>query len=240
MARQDQGYGEDRRYHRDEGAPSDNPPIEYEDRELPHGGNGEPASGARHATGSRHAGWGRTFPGEDRDAYQPRGREPDVYGAPHAQEPARETEKWLGSGAAEDYGTGRSFRTAGRPGVGGYWDGAREEIASWMGSQKSEPRESFRGKGPKGYARSAERILEDINDRLTDDPWLDASEIEVSVEGSEATLKGTVSSRRDRRRAEAIAEDVLGVTYVQNNLRVAPQQESGGASSGSPTGSATV
>jgi len=228
MARQDQGHGEDRGYRRGEGALSDNPPVEYEDREPRYAGNGEPASGARHATGSRHAGWSRPFHGDDRDDYRPRGREPDVYGAPHAREPLQEAERWLGPGVAEDYGTGRSFRTAEQHAAGRYRDSASEEIASWMGNQEAEHRESFRGKGPKGYSRSSARILEDINDRLTDDPWLDASEIEVSVEGSEATLKGTVSSRRDRRRAEDIAQDVLGVTYVQNNLRIAPRE--GGSS----------
>jgi hypothetical protein len=77
-----------------------------------------------------------------------------------------------------------------------------------------------RGRGPRGYARSAERIREDVSDRLTDDPFLDASDIEVRVSTSEVTLDGTVGSRADKRRAEDCAEQVAGVTHVQNNLRV--------------------
>jgi hypothetical protein len=77
-----------------------------------------------------------------------------------------------------------------------------------------------RGRGPKGYRRSDERILEDVNDRLTEDPRVDASEIQVDVQGGEVTLTGTVGSREERRRAEDVAEGASGVTYVMNNLRV--------------------
>ncbi|MDO9472975.1 MAG: BON domain-containing protein [Caulobacter sp.] len=82
-----------------------------------------------------------------------------------------------------------------------------------------------RGRGPKGYRRSDDRIREDINDRLTDDSWLDATHIEVAVEGGEVTLTGTVSSRQAKRRAEDIAERVGGVEDVQNNIRVNRQSE---------------
>jgi hypothetical protein len=77
-----------------------------------------------------------------------------------------------------------------------------------------------RGRGPKGYRRSDERILEDVNDRLTEDPRVDASEVQVDVQGGEVTLTGTVGSREERRRAEDVAEGASGVTYVMNNLRV--------------------
>lgn len=78
----------------------------------------------------------------------------------------------------------------------------------------------YRGRGPKNYTRSDERIREDVNDRLSDDSWLDASEIEVQVSKCEVTLTGMVNSREDRRRAEDIAEQVSGVKHVQNNLRI--------------------
>jgi hypothetical protein len=65
-----------------------------------------------------------------------------------------------------------------------------------------------------------------VNDRLTDDPRLDASEIEVTVAAREVTLSGTVHTRQDKRRAEDIVDTVSGVTHVQNNLRV---QNAGGA-----------
>jgi osmotically-inducible protein OsmY len=66
-----------------------------------------------------------------------------------------------------------------------------------------------------------------VNDRLTDDPFLDATHIEVLVEGGEVTLSGTVSSRSDKRRSEDLADNVSGVKHVQNNLRVESAASSG-------------
>jgi CBS domain-containing protein len=77
-----------------------------------------------------------------------------------------------------------------------------------------------RGRGPKNYQRSDERIGEELNERLTDDARLDASEIDVRVENREVTLTGTVRDRDEKRRAEDIAESVSGVSHVQNDLRV--------------------
>jgi hypothetical protein len=75
--------------------------------------------------------------------------------------------------------------------------------------------------GPSGYKRSDERINDDAHERLTDDTWLDASNIGVSVSGGEITLSGTVESREAKHRAEHLVEDMTGVTHVQNNLRIA-------------------
>ncbi len=76
-----------------------------------------------------------------------------------------------------------------------------------------------------------------MNDRLSDDPFVDASGIEVSVSSCEVTLSGTVDSREAKRRAEDIAEQVSGVRHVQNNLRV--QQQTAGMS-GTTTGGTTT
>jgi hypothetical protein len=78
----------------------------------------------------------------------------------------------------------------------------------------------YRGVGPKNYTRSDQRISEDVCDRLTEDPHIDARDIEVRVKDGEITLAGTVDNRRTRRRAEDLAEQVLGATHVQNDLRV--------------------
>jgi hypothetical protein len=77
-----------------------------------------------------------------------------------------------------------------------------------------------RGKGPKGFTRTDERIKEDINCRLTDDAYVDASNVEVAVENGEVTLSGSVPDRSSKRRAEDIAELVSGVSNVENRLRV--------------------
>ena len=87
------------------------------------------------------------------------------------------------------------------------------------GRQQSDA-SSHRGPGPKGYQGSDDGILEDLNERLTDDQQLDASEIQVSVTEAEVTLTGVVECSSGRRRAEDIAESVSGVRCVMNNLRV--------------------
>jgi osmotically-inducible protein OsmY len=107
-------------------------------------------------------------------------------------------------------------------------DRASDEIASWFGDEDAEHRremDQHRGKGPKGYVRTDERIREDVNDRLSDDPMLDASDIEVIVAGGEVTLNGFITTRQDKRRAEDIVETVSGVRHVQNNLRVKPNED---------------
>jgi hypothetical protein len=111
-----------------------------------------------------------------------------------------------------------------------------------MDMQREAERRGYTGRGPKGYTRSDQRILEDVSDRLTDDWSVDASDIEVSVSGCEVTLSGYVDSRETRRRAENIAADVSGVKDVQNNLRVRqPTSQTGTTGVGSNlTGSSSA
>ena len=78
----------------------------------------------------------------------------------------------------------------------------------------------FFGRGPKGYRRSSERIQEEISDRLMTHPDIDASDIEVRVGDGIVTLTGTVEDRHEKRLAEYIAEDALGVDDVDNQLKV--------------------
>jgi len=131
----------------------------------------------------------------------------------------------------------------------GWWDRASDEVASWFGDEEAERRrrmdaqQQHRGRGPKNYRRSDERIKEDVNDRLSDDNYLDASDVEVMVTNAEVTLTGTVHNRNDKRRAEDLAESVSGVRNVENRLRV-KQSNYGvytgtGTSSGSMTGTGT-
>jgi osmotically-inducible protein OsmY len=124
-----------------------------------------------------------------------------------------------------------------RSGERGWLDKAGDEVSSWFGDEDAERRremdarqQGHRGRGPRGYMRSDERIIEDVNDRLTEDWMLDASDIEVSASNGEVTLSGTVSERRSKRRAEDLAESVSGVKDVHNTIRV--QQSSTGDTAG--------
>jgi osmotically-inducible protein OsmY len=119
----------------------------------------------------------------------------------------------------EGYRSGRQDN--GRDGRG-WFERASEEVASWFGDDDAtrRRRSDYRGHGPSGYTRSDDRIMEDANDRLTDDWGVDARHISVSVSSGEVTLDGTVPSREQKRRAEDVIDDLSGVKHIQNNLRV--------------------
>ena len=132
-------------------------------------------------------------------------------------------------------------RTGQDPSRGGWpqkgnWIGRYLAADARFGERQSAGQSgSFRGKGPKGYVRSDERIREDVSDRLSDEDRLDASDITVEVSGGEVTLSGYVDSRQAKRMAEDCAEQCAGVGHIQNNLRVRSAVDS----DANPTGSAT-
>jgi hypothetical protein len=137
-------------------------------------------------------------------------------------------ERGYGDGGRRE-SRGDRFEDAGR-GAGEFLHRAGEKMASWFNgggegriydADYLDPSHGKRGLGPQGYKRSDDRISDDIHERLTDDAWLDASNISISVSGGEVTLSGTVDSREAKHHAERIVENLSGVTHVQNNLRVA-------------------
>jgi osmotically-inducible protein OsmY len=111
----------------------------------------------------------------------------------------------------------------------GWWDRTRDEVSSWFGDDDAERRRNrdeqyseggHRGKGPKDYQRSSDRIREDVCDRLSDDDRLDATHIQVRVEGNEVVLTGTVNDRYQKRYAEDLVESISGVRNVENRIKV--------------------
>jgi len=130
------------------------------------------------------------------------------------------------SGYRSDYPSSeRGFETE-RGDDRGWWDRASDEVSSWFGDEDAarrremDERRSYRDRGPKNYTRSDDRIKEDINDRLTDYAYIDASEIDVQVANGEVVLTGTVETRYEKRMAEDVAEGVSGVRNVENRIRV--------------------
>ena len=82
------------------------------------------------------------------------------------------------------------------------------------------------GRGPRNYRRPDARIHEEVCERLTADPWLDARDIEVEVAESRVILRGGVPERAMKHRAEDLADAIFGVADVDNQIRV---QRPGGA-----------
>jgi osmotically-inducible protein OsmY len=76
------------------------------------------------------------------------------------------------------------------------------------------------GRGPRNFRRLDSHIEEDINERLTEHSWIDATDVEVSVENGNVTLRGRVDNREAKELAEEIAESVYGIKSVENQIRV--------------------
>jgi hypothetical protein len=96
----------------------------------------------------------------------------------------------------------------------GYW------LEPWRHGWDFDRGGPYAGRGPRNYQRSDERIFEDVNERLTWNPSLDATDIDIVVNSGEVTLNGDVGSRWEKRLAEDIADSVPGVRDVHNRLKV--------------------
>ncbi|HEU4589087.1 MAG TPA: BON domain-containing protein [Gemmatimonadales bacterium] len=68
---------------------------------------------------------------------------------------------------------------------------------------------------------SDEQIWEDVHDQLMENPDIDATEVEVSVDDGEVTLTGRVDSREAKWLAEEIVRAIPGVADVRNKLKIA-------------------
>ncbi|HEU5135860.1 MAG TPA: BON domain-containing protein [Steroidobacteraceae bacterium] len=149
------------------------------------------------------------------------------------------------------YGSGRGSSMGSQRGYGGYGGEGSYGSQGWSsqggwrepygeGQQYGSPggysQGMHRGKGPKNFQRSDERVKELLCERLHDDPDIDASEVTVTVQGGRIMLEGTVDSRRTKNAIEDVAEQI-GMQDVQNNLRVQKTGERGMESAGrSPAG----
>lgn len=78
--------------------------------------------------------------------------------------------------------------------------------------------------GPKGWQRRDDRIHDDVCSTLTEDGYVDPSDIEVVVHQGEVILTGTVTDRGQRDRAIHIAETARGVVDVISRVRIAPER----------------
>lgn len=196
----------------------------------------------------QHAGerWGYgDFSAERGTSYGPR-NDGDRHGSPHTSGDAQRGDYRHHYGAERGhthdsgyYGHGAASNpnsAASHPGRGGFGSGAHSGYAEHTSGQPgsgayAHPRartgEDFRGRGPKNYVRSDERLREDISERLTADPDIDASEIEVQVTDGAVTLSGHVDRRQTRYRVEDLVDRCHGVTSIDNRLSIGPAQTRG-------------
>jgi len=144
----------------------------------------------------------------------------------------------LSSGYADQQAYGREYGASGY--VSGYasdTEGTRSsrQQHSTSGTSRSEYGRNYRGLGPRSYTRSDERLLEDINERLTEDDYLDATDLTVRCVNGVITLEGTVAERWMKHRAEDLADASSGVKQVDNRIQVQSQRSAGEQRAGEST-----
>jgi osmotically-inducible protein OsmY len=117
-----------------------------------------------------------------------------------------------GSHAAQRFSASQRSRMEWRAAGAQFYPGGAYEQLSQL---------SQRGRGPKGYTRTDDLLKEIICEQLTDDPFIDASDVTLDVANSEVTLRGTVPDRRQKYAIEDLVADVAGVNEIHNHIGVA-------------------
>ena len=172
--------------------------------------------------------------GDRGSAFSDRGYEDRGYGGYTDRALAYDERPWSDRDYADRYGSGRHDSWRGSPDPGyrpdawrgmSYPDSPTHGNREMPWSREERNTRSYVGQGPRGYQRSDARINEDVCDRLCDSPDIDARSIDVTVNGGEVTLSGSVSDRNQKRCAEDLIEQVSGVREVHNNLRVSDRQD---------------
>jgi hypothetical protein len=109
----------------------------------------------------------------------------------------------------------------GRGGSSQGWGGGSE--GRWGQSESQQQR----GRAPKGWKRSDDRIKDDICETLEYRTNINAEDIDIQVKDGEVTLSGTVRSRQEKRQIEDTVEQAMGVKEVHNQLRVKKDSDQG-------------
>lgn len=126
------------------------------------------------------------------------------------------------AGTSFDGGTDRGYSGGLNYGWGGgaYQSGMAHDRFDDVPPRLRSREQTMRGRGPRNYQRSDERLRELVCEQLTEHHDIDASEVEVKVENGVVRLDGEVADRRMKRLAEDEVASVFGVQDVENRLRV--------------------
>jgi BON domain len=133
------------------------------------------------------------------------------------QTPSWQRQGWQGGTSGENYGGPEPWR-GDRDWSQEWWH--RNAGFGWTGNPWEGRGRQWHGRTTaRNYQRSDERIREDVYERLMEHPYIDTTDIDVSVSQGEVTLEGTVPDRWEKRLAEDLTEGVFGVNEVNNRLR---------------------
>ena len=126
---------------------------------------------------------------------------------------------------APAYGDWQRHSTGGSSGARGQEGFGFPGEHTWGEEQFKAERREERGPRPAGRSqpvrrRPDESLAREIHEVLTNDPELDATEIEVQVDRGAVTLSGTVTSSDAKLLAEELTESFPGVREVHNRLTI--------------------
>ena len=166
--------------------------------------------------------YGQSDAGRDSRHFEPRRSSSSPWGSDYGQGSS--------GGSGESFAGGRSSYGGGQPNWSGSQWGHQGE-SQWGGghSRRFGSDTDMRGRTPKGYTRSDDRIKDDVCEQLYRTPDIDVSEVTVEARNGTVTLEGTVPDRRMKHRIEDLCEQCIGVQDVENRIRVVREQRSMGS-----------
>jgi len=95
------------------------------------------------------------------------------------------------------------------------------QAGAWSGQERrQEPRDGTDGGGARLRRKTDDSLAQEIHEILISDSELDATDVEVVVEGGAVTLRGEVEQPDAKLLAEELTESVAGVRLVHNRLVV--------------------
>ena len=94
--------------------------------------------------------------------------------------------------------------------------------ASGFANTESHIPGPFSGVGPRNYAKTDQRVLDEVCELLTRHGELDVRNVDVHCHNGVIRLEGHVPTRAIRREIEAAVESIFGVNDVEDHLTIEP------------------
>ncbi len=195
--------------------------------DQPYGNDyGQPSQGYARNTGSYGGNYSGVpyrpdFQGGSNQGNEPWNRNESVYGYGYQGGPG--SQGGIGPNPAGSRGQGG--QNGGNYSGGNYGQGRFAQGGSFAGTQPNQQSRGFQGVGPKGYARSDERLKEEISERLSDDPDIDASDVSIECSNGKITLSGQVDERWMKHHIENLVDRSSGVKDIDNRLTIGQRQD---------------
>jgi BON domain len=116
------------------------------------------------------------------------------------------------------HSTGTDSGARGQEGLGNPGEDTWGE-AQFRAERREEQGRRQTNSGPRSRRRPDEALAQEIREILTSDPELEATDIEVEVEGGAVTIRGVVIDSDARLLAEELVESLPGVREIHNRLQ---------------------